>query len=91
MTPISSPVRTMLGTTPDVDSVMRRREMPMPSLSATIVKSASRTASKLYRGSPMPIITTLVTRRLPVGCLAVGPVVEAIARHHDLAGRFRLR
>ena len=33
----------------------------------------------------MPIITTLVTRRLPVGRFAVGPVVEAIARHHDLA------
>jgi hypothetical protein len=36
----------MFGTTPEVDSVMRRREMPMPSLSATI-SSASRTASKL--------------------------------------------
>ena len=66
MTPISSPVRMMFGTTPEVDSVMRRREMPMPSLSETI-SSASRTASKLYSGSPMPIITTLVTRRLPVG------------------------
>ena len=33
----------------------------------------------------MPIITTLVTRRLPSRRLAVGPVIEAIARHHDLA------
>ena len=45
--------------------MMRRLEMPMPSPSATI-SSASRTASKLYSGSPMPIITMLVTRR-PAG------------------------
>ena len=46
MTPISAPARAMFGTTPEVDSVIRRFEMPMPSPSAT-TSSASRTASKL--------------------------------------------
>ena len=66
MQPISAPARAIIGTTPEVDSVMRRLEMAMPSPSATI-SSASRTASKLYSGSPMPIITILVMQRSPVG------------------------
>ncbi len=56
----------MLGTTPEVESVMRRLEMAMPSPSAT-TSSASRTASKLYSGSPIPIITMLETRRSLAG------------------------
>ncbi len=36
LTPISAPARAIIGTTPDVDSVMRRRDRPMPSLSMTI-------------------------------------------------------
>ena len=36
MTPSSSPQRSIIGTTPAVDSVMRRREMAMPSWSITI-------------------------------------------------------
>src|SRR4029079_10030252 len=46
MHPISAPVRWMLGTTPEVDNVMRRFEIPIPSPSATM-SNASRTASKL--------------------------------------------
>ena len=46
MTPISAPARAIIGTTPEVDSVMRRREMARPSPSCTTA-SASRTASKL--------------------------------------------
>ena len=70
MVPISAPARAMFGTTPEVESVIRRLEMPIPSPSATISR-ASRTASKLYSGSPMPIITTLVTKRPPsVGTMA---------------------
>ena len=44
--PISFPARSITGTTPAVDSVMRRLEMAMPSPSAA-TRSASRTASKL--------------------------------------------
>ncbi len=55
----------------------------MPSLS-DMISSASRTASKLYSGSPMPIITTLVTRRLPFRRFAIDPVIETITRDHDL-------
>ena len=54
----------MFGTTPEVDSVILRLEIEIPSPSATI-SSASRTASKLYSGSPIPIITTLETSRPP--------------------------
>ena len=46
MQPISAPARAIFGTTPEVESVMRRLEMAMPSPSATS-RSASRTASKL--------------------------------------------
>ena len=46
MTPISAPARSIIGTTPEVDSVMRRREIASPSPSCTTA-SASRTASKL--------------------------------------------
>ena len=46
MTPISVPARAMLGTTPDVDNVIRRLEMLKPSPSATTPRP-SRTASKL--------------------------------------------
>src|SRR5262249_60226302 len=46
MQPISAPAREIFGTTPDVESVMRRLEMAIPSPSAAI-SSASRTASKL--------------------------------------------
>ena len=46
ITPISAPHRGMFGTTPEVDNVIRRFEIAIPSPSATISK-ASRTASKL--------------------------------------------
>jgi len=46
MQPISAPARAISGTTPEVESVIRRLEMAIPSPSAAI-KSASRTASKL--------------------------------------------
>ena len=49
-----------------IDNVMRRFEMPMPSPSAAMSK-ASRTASKLYSGSPIPIITMFVMHRSPLG------------------------
>src|SRR3546814_7762718 len=58
LTPSSSPQRRIIGTTPAVDSVMRRFEIAMPSLSITIF-SALATVSKLYKGSPMHIITML--------------------------------
>jgi hypothetical protein len=44
--PISAPARARFGTTPDVDSVIRRLEMLKPSPSA-ITLIPSRTASKL--------------------------------------------
>jgi hypothetical protein len=46
MQPISSAVRAISGTTPEVDSVIRRRdsEIPSPSIAISI---ASRTFSKL--------------------------------------------
>jgi hypothetical protein len=46
MQPISAPARAIIGTTPDVESVMRRLEMESPSPSA-MTPMASRTASKL--------------------------------------------
>ena len=46
MTPISSPVRKISGTTPEVDSVMRRFDSDSPSPSDAI-SSAFLTASKL--------------------------------------------
>ena len=46
MQPISAPARSIIGTTPEVDSVMRRLEMLRPSPSA-MTWIASRTASKL--------------------------------------------
>jgi hypothetical protein len=46
MQPISAPARSIFGTTPEVESVMRRLEIAIPSPSATI-SSASRTASRL--------------------------------------------
>ena len=46
MVPISSPARTISGTTPDVDNVIRRFETDRPSPSLTI-SMASRTLSKL--------------------------------------------
>ena len=44
--PISAPARAIIGTTPEVESVMRRLEMLKPSPSA-MTPIASRTASKL--------------------------------------------
>ena len=44
--PISSPTRAISGTTPEVDSVIRRRDSAIPSPSIAI-RIASRTASKL--------------------------------------------
>jgi hypothetical protein len=46
LTPISSPARAIIGTTPLVDRVMRRLESARPSPSITSF-SASRTFSKL--------------------------------------------
>jgi hypothetical protein len=46
MVPISWPARTISGTTPDVDSVMRRRDSDSPSPSAT-TSMAALTLSKL--------------------------------------------
>ena len=60
--PISSAVRALSGTTPDVDKVMRRRDNWMPSGSMAIF-IASRTFSKLYSGSPMPIRTMFDNKR----------------------------
>jgi hypothetical protein len=40
MTPISSPVRLISGTTPEVDSVMRRFDSDMPSPSEAISSAA---------------------------------------------------
>jgi hypothetical protein len=37
LTPSSAPARSIIGTTPEVDSVMRRRDSAMPSLSIAIV------------------------------------------------------
>ena len=64
--PISAPARGISGATPDVDSVMRRRDSdsPSPSIATSI---ASRTPSKLYSGSPMPISTTLESIRFSGG------------------------
>jgi len=67
-----------------VDSVMRRREMPMPSLSDAI-NSASRTASKLYSGSPHPHHHHVGDEAAAGRGLAVGPVVETVARPPSLA------
>ncbi len=66
MAPVRSPRASSLGTTPAVETVIRRREMPIPSLSE-ITSRASATASRLYRGSPMPMKTMLVSRRSPGG------------------------
>ena len=66
---------------------MRRLEMLKPSPSATTLRP-SRTASKLYSGSPMPIMTTLETRRFsPVAGRRrrALPIVQPVARQHDLA------
>ena len=60
--PISVAVRAISGTTPEVDRVMRRRPRAIPSLSITTF-IASRTLSKLYKGSPMPIRTMFDTSR----------------------------
>jgi hypothetical protein len=60
--PISVAQRAISGTTPLVDRVMRRRPSAMPSPSITIC-IASRTASKLYSGSPIPIRTMFDTSR----------------------------
>lgn len=60
--PISVAVRAISGTTPLVDSVIRRRPRAMPSPSITI-SIASRTLSKLYSGSPIPISTMFEMRR----------------------------
>ncbi len=46
MTPISAPVRSIIGTTPEVESVMRRFDSAIPSPSEAI-SSASLTLSKL--------------------------------------------
>src|SRR3989338_7884102 len=70
--PISCAVRAISDTTPLVDRVMRRRPRAMPSLSITTF-IASRTLSKLYSGSPMPISTMLLTRRVSsLGAPGVG-------------------
>ena len=61
--PISCAVRAISGTTPLVDRVMRRRDRDRPSLSITTF-IASRTFSKLYSGSPMPIRTMLLISRV---------------------------
>ena len=72
ITPVFSPIGTISGTTPEVDNVIRRldRLRPSPSL---ITFSASATASPLYSGSPMPIITTLVTLRRPLLDCSLSP------------------
>ena len=61
--PISVAVRAISGTTPLVDRVMRRRPRAMPSLSITTF-IASRTFSKLYSGSPMPMSTMFEISRV---------------------------
>src|SRR6185503_18773808 len=52
----------MFGTTPEVESVTRRRESPYAK-SSSIMLIASTTGWKLLSGSPMPIITTFETGR----------------------------
>ena len=64
--PISDPTLEISGTTPLVERVILRRESDIPDGSIAIY-IASFTASKLYKGSPMPISTTLLNLR---GCLA---------------------
>ena len=61
-TPISSPQRSIAGTTPLVESVMRRFDRARPSPSMTSLR-APLTLSKLYSGSPIPIMTMLVSSR----------------------------
>ncbi len=56
------------GTTPEVETVIRRREMAIPSPSDRM-SMASATLSRLYSGSPMPMNTTLDRRR---SCLGEG-------------------
>ena len=50
------PSFSSIGTTPEVETVIRRREMPMPSLSL-MISMASATWPRLYSGSPMPMNT----------------------------------
>jgi hypothetical protein len=52
----------MLGTTPEVESVTRRRDRPY-AWSSSMIDIASTTGWKLLSGSPMPIMTTLLTGR----------------------------
>jgi hypothetical protein len=56
---------SIIGTTPEVDSVMRRRWRSPARRRPGTHASASRTASKLYSGSPIPIITMLEMQRSP--------------------------
>ena len=56
------PCSRILGTTPAVETVMRRWGMPTPRGSARS-RVARITARKLSRGSPIPIITTFSGRR----------------------------
>ena len=51
-------VLAISGTTPEVDRVILRRDKEIPSGSIAIF-IASRTFSKLYNGSPIPINTML--------------------------------
>jgi len=81
----------MFGTTPDVESVMRRLEMAIPSPSAPI-RSASRTASEIVERLAHAIIDDVgderspcVGKPSPLARSASQPITEAIARDHDLA------
>jgi 23S rRNA (adenine2503-C2)-methyltransferase len=57
--PISSPADFIIGTIPEVESVILLFDIERPASSAIVI-IPSRTFSKLYKGSPMPIITILV-------------------------------
>ena len=61
-TSVSVISRSMPGTTPAVETVTFRFEIPYPK-SSIMIEIAGRTASILRSGSPIPINTTLVTAR----------------------------
>ncbi|CSA75486.1 Uncharacterised protein [Vibrio cholerae] len=52
-------------TTPEVETVTRRLERPKPR-SSSMISNAGMRFFMLSKGSPMPIITTLVIGRRPV-------------------------
>src|SRR6185312_10616076 len=69
----------MLGTTPEVESVTRRRERPY-ARSSSMIDIASTTGWKLLSGSPIPIITTLLTGLGERVSRASGPAPSASRR-----------